>query len=105
MCDVKESDWKLLRKLVPSWQERYMDKLNKEYIEILGRECNPSTNFWELEKRIFKDKRHIGVVIDMRRSRMVSNLLMMLEEKVIVIEELDDFSEELKEEINLYFRG
>ena len=41
----------------------------------------------------------------MRRSRMVSNLLMMLEEKVIVIEELDDFSEELKEEFNLYFRG
>ena len=30
---------------------------------------------------------------------------MMLEIKVIVIEELDDFSEELKEEINLYFRG
>ena len=41
----------------------------------------------------------------MRRSRMVSNLLMMLEEKVIVIEELDDFSEELKVEINRYFRG
>jgi len=41
----------------------------------------------------------------MRRSRMVSNLLMMLEEKVIVIEELDDFSGELKEEINFYFRG
>ena len=30
---------------------------------------------------------------------------MMLEKKVIVIEELDDFSEKLKEEINLYFRG
>ena len=37
MYDVKESDWKLLRKLVPGWQERYMDKLNKEYIEILRR--------------------------------------------------------------------
>ena len=105
MYDVKESDWKLLRKLVPGWQERYMDKLNKEYLEILSRDCNPSTNFLELKKRIDEDKRNIGVVIDMRRSRMVSNLLMMLEEKVIVIEELDDFSEELKEEINLYFRG
>ena len=52
MYDVKESDWKLLRKLVPGWQERYMDKLNKEYIEILSRDCNPSTNFWELKKRI-----------------------------------------------------
>ena len=62
-------------------------------------------HFWELKKRIDEDKRHIGVVIDMRRSRMVSNLLMMLEEKVIDIKELDDFSDELKEEINLYFRG
>ena len=92
MYDVKESDWKLLRKLVPGWQERYMDKLNKEYIEILSRDCNPSTNFLELKKRIDEDKRDIGVVIDMRRSRMFSNLLMMLEKKVIVIEELDDFS-------------
>ena len=78
MYDVKESDWKLLRKLVPGWQERYMDKLNREYIEILSRECNPSTNFWKLKKRIDEDKRHIGVVIDMRRSRMVSNLLMTI---------------------------
>ena len=45
MYDVKESDWKLLRKFVPDWQERYMDKHNKEYIEVLSRECNPSTNF------------------------------------------------------------
>ena len=52
MYDVKESDWKLLRKFVPDWQERYMDKLNKEYIEILSRECNPSTNLQELKKRI-----------------------------------------------------
>ena len=103
MYDVKDSDWKLLRKLVPGWQERYMDKLSKEYIEILIREYNPSTNFWELKKRIDEDKRHIGVVIDMRRSRMVSNLLMMLEENVIVIEELNDFSDELKEEIKHYF--
>ena len=103
MYDVKESDWKLLRKLVPGWQERYMDKLSKEYIEILNREYNPSTNFWELKKRIDEDKRHIGVVIDMRRSRMVSNLFMMLEENVIVIEELNDFSDELKEEIKHYF--
>ena len=27
MYDVKERDWKLLRKLVPGWQERYMEKL------------------------------------------------------------------------------
>ena len=105
MYNVKESDWKLLRKLVPGWQERYMNKLNKEYIEILNRDENPSTNFWEIEKRINEDKSHIGVVINMRRSRMVENILILLKTKVIDSEELADFSDELKEEINLYFRG
>ena len=29
----KESDWKLIKKLIPIWQERYMTKLNKEAIK------------------------------------------------------------------------
>ncbi len=104
MYNVRENDWKLLRKLVPKWQERYMDKLNKEYIQILNKDGNPSSIFWELEKRINKDKQHIGVVIDMRRSKMIENILLMLKEKVIFIEELEDFSNELKEEINYYLK-
>ena len=51
-----------------------MDKLNKEYIQILNKDGNPSSIFWELEKRINKDKQHIGVVIDMRRSKMIENI-------------------------------
>lgn len=103
MYSVKDSDWKLLRKLVPKWQGRYMEKLNKEYIEILSRKGNPSTNFWDIEQRINKDKNHIGVVINMRRSRMIENIIMMLREKVIDIEEIDDFSDELKQVIHLYY--
>ena len=38
MYEVKESDWKIFRKRVPRWQEDYMKKLNKEYIEILSRD-------------------------------------------------------------------
>lgn len=34
-----------------------MDKLNKEYIEILSGGGNPSEKFWALEKRIKKDKK------------------------------------------------
>lgn len=36
MLNVKESDWKLFRKKLPGWQERYMDCLNREYIQILS---------------------------------------------------------------------
>lgn len=97
MYDVKEKDWKILRKKIIVWQENYMQKLNDEYIEILQRDNVASKNFWDLEKRIFKDKRSIGVVIDMRRSMMVENLLELLRDKIITFDDLDEFSDELKD--------
>lgn len=35
MRDVAESDWKLFKKMLPQWQERYMEKLIGQYVEIL----------------------------------------------------------------------
>lgn len=52
--NFKESDWKLFKKLSPSWQERYINKLNKEYIGILIQYKEASTIFWELHDRIKK---------------------------------------------------
>lgn len=36
MCDVAESDWKLFKKMLPQWQERYMEKLIGQYVEMLN---------------------------------------------------------------------
>lgn len=99
MYKVKESDWKIFRKRVPQWQEDYMKKLNKEYINILSRNESAAKNFWDLENRVFKDKRRVGVAIDMRRSKMLINILNLLEDHVINLEDLDEFSEELRKEI------
>lgn len=53
---ISKKDWKLYREKIAGWQERYMDRLNKEYIAILSSgEGNPSDRFWELEARIKKD--------------------------------------------------
>lgn len=102
MYDVKEKDWKIFRKKIIVWQENYMQKLNKEYIKLLQRENVPSKNFWDLEKRIFKDKRSVGVVIsNMRRSTMIQNILELLRDDIIQFDDLNDFSEELKNEIKL----
>ena len=76
-----------------------MAKLNKEYIEILSKDRAPSTNFWELEKRIYQDKKSIGVLIDMRRSQMVNNLCRFIYEEIITLDDLDGFSDELIETI------
>lgn len=100
MYDVKEKDWKIFRKKIMMWQENYMQKLNNEYIKLLQRENVPSKNFWDLEKRIFKDKRSVGVVIsNMRRSTMIQNILELLRDDIIQFDDLNDFSEELKNEI------
>ena len=99
MYQTKEQDWKLFRKKLPLWQEAYMDKLNQEYIRLLSGEGLASDKFWELEKRIREDKRSVGVVADMRRSQMYSNLLSLLANEIIQEDDLDGFSEELAETI------
>ncbi len=76
-----------------------MDKLNKEYIEILQRDENPAKNFWDLEERIFQDKKSVGVVVDMRRSKMIENIVSLLADEAITIDDLDGFSEELKDDV------
>lgn len=102
MYEVTEKDWKIFRKKIIMWQENYMQKLNNEYIKLLQRENVPSKNFWDLEKRIFKDKRSVGIVIsNMRRSTMIQNILELLRDDIIQFDDLNDFSEELKNEIKL----
>ena len=97
-----EKDWKYFRKLVPVWQESYMEKLLKEYAALLVQDKMSSEKFWELERRIREDKRRPGVVLDMRQSRMAENLVLMIRDGVIEEQDLDGFSDELKEEIQFY---
>lgn len=51
MRDVAESDWKLFKKMLPQWQERYMEKLIGQYVEILNGDSEASSRFWALEER------------------------------------------------------
>lgn len=97
MYQVKEQDWKLFRKKLPLWQEVYLDRLNQEYIQLLSGAGSASEKFWELEKRIRRDQNSVGVVADMRRSQMYSNLLSLLVNEIIREDDLDGFSEELSE--------
>ena len=97
MNNFSEKDWKLFRKKIVGWQEAYMEKLNKEYVEILTREGNASDKFWELEKRIRNDKKDCGVRCEMRRSNQFFIILSLLNEGAITFEDLEDFSEDLQD--------
>ena len=95
-----ESDWNLFRKRLPGWQERYMRSLLDEYAAIITANDQPSIRFWKLEKRLRTDVRHVGVQAEMSRSKMHLNLLSLLHEKAITVEDLDGFSDELKQRLN-----
>ena len=96
---ISEHDWKILRKKISDWQERYMERLTMEYITLLQGEEKASAKFWELEKRIKQDKKSPGVLIDMRRSTAINNIVNLVLDDVISLNELDDFSDDLQEAV------
>lgn len=104
MNRFSEKDWKLFRSKIAGWQEAYMDRLNKEYIEILSGEGNPSDKFWKLEQRIKEDKRDCGVQCEMRRSNQFNIIMSLLNEGAITLNDLDDFSDELKDTIEYFWK-
>ncbi len=99
MMEVKESDWKLFRKRMPIWQENYMERLNQEYLQILSGDGLASDKFWKLEERIYKDRKRVGVVAEMRRSRMFFNLVSLINDGAITEKDLNGFSDELVEAV------
>ena len=99
MIEISKADWKLFRERVPIWQERYMEQLTKEYINLLSSPGYASAHFWELEKRIKKDRKHPGVILEMRKSTAVWDIVDFLREDIISWEDLNGFSQELIDDV------
>lgn len=100
MNNISKSDWQLFNKLLPEWQERYVNRLNQEYKKILDSDDSPSNKFWKLEKRIKADRKSPGVIVEVSKRSMFQTLLQLISEKVITDEDLNGFSEELRDMIN-----
>ena len=99
MSDVSKKDWKLFQEKLPDWQVANMEKLLKEYIKLLQKKSNASDRFWELEKRIKKDKKNPGVQLQYVKSETIYNVVYLIRLKVIKIEDIAEFSDELKQEV------
>ena len=94
--EVSKQDWKLFQDRIGEWQESYIEKLNDEYIEILTTEGKASEKFWTLEKRIKEDKKHIGVLIELRKQNVPFDIVSLIKDEVIGFEDLEGFSDELQ---------
>lgn len=97
--EITKQDWKLFQNKIASWQESYMARLNREYIEILIGEGNPSDKFWKLENRINRDKKKHGVIIQMRKQTVAFDLAALINDGVITFADIEEFSGELKEAV------
>lgn len=98
--EVSKCDWKLFRTRIGDWQEAYMERLVKEYMDLLGGDENASDKFWKLEERIKKDKKHLGVFIELRKSNVIFDIVSLINLDVITKVDLEDFSDELKEKVD-----
>ena len=92
-------DWILFRERIAGWQEAYIGRLNREYIELLSRDGSEAEKFWELYKRIRRDKRCTGLQDEMRSSEILANLCRLVNEGAIGYDDLDGFSEKLREDV------
>ena len=73
-------EWILFCERIAGWQEAYIGRLNREYIELLSRDDPEAEKFWELYRRIRRDKRCTGVQAEMRNSEILANLCRLVNE-------------------------
>ena len=78
-----------------------MERMNNEYIALLSAPGSASEKFWCLEKRLREDKNSVGVVAHMSRSYMERNIMNLLSDGVITLDDLNGFSEDLREKMAL----
>ena len=98
--EISKKDWKLFREKLSDWQEKYMEGLVKEYVNFLNDDTkHASEKFWELEKRIKKDKHHPGVIMEMSKSEAIWDIVHLIRLKVIAYDDLSEFSDELRQEV------
>ena len=100
-----KKDWKLFRMKIADWQESYMEKLIKEYIMFLNSNLPASSKFWELEKRIKQDKKKPGVILELRKKEMVFDIDRLINDGAITMDDLEEFSDELKVRIKFLQEG
>jgi len=99
MIEISKRDWKLFRERLPKWQEAYMERLCREYVELLTSDAKGSEKFWALEKRIKEDRKDPGVIVSVSRSNMIYDILGLLRDEAITMDDLAEFSEEFQEQV------
>ena len=103
----KESDWKAFRKMVPELRERYLTEKNKEIVAIFMDEIRtPTEQFWDARERIEKERKILEDCLDGHsRSSMNGYIYLMYRHGMLNDSDLENFSEDLKNNIKQILRS
>lgn len=75
-------------------------RLCDEYAAILTSSKRGSDAFWEIEKRIKEDRKRPGVLVRMEKKEMPYIILDLIRDKAITLDDLEGFSDGLKERLD-----
>lgn len=101
---IDEADWTLFKTRMPIWRERYLESLLRSYQRILSSDKTAEERFYSLNKRMNKDSRSFLFSVEMRRSQLLVNIQEMLREGIIDIDDLEGFSQDLREKMKIFKR-
>lgn len=103
----KESDWKLFSQKYYEWKNRCLEQFITEYKAILDSDDTPIDKFVELKERINKDSRASVFHLPGRFSRndMHMNIMALLNNGVITLDDLSEFSDEVKDMARLVLQA
>lgn len=99
-----ERDWKAYSRMVPGLRERYLKEKNAEIMAILEAEEKSQTErFWGARDKIEQERKILQACLDPHsRSMMHSHLFLMYRYGMLKDADLENFSEELREQIRKY---
>lgn len=104
MADPAKAGWTLFQSLLPQWQERFMSRLCDKYAAVLTGPYRGSEAFWEVKRLIRQDVKRIGAMAGSEQSEVASIFADLLREQVITVEDIADFSDEVKEMVEYLMR-
>ncbi|HDP67112.1 MAG TPA: hypothetical protein ENN20_01275 [Candidatus Marinimicrobia bacterium] len=99
-----ERDWKAYSRMVPELRERYLKEKNAEIVQILEVEDKSQTErFWDAQDKIEQERKILEACLDPHsRSMMHTHLFLMYRSGMLKDADLENFSEELREQIQKY---
>jgi hypothetical protein len=98
---MSTSDWKVFRRRVPEWRERYLRVCNEEFVGLLHDEAlTPTERFWRVEERVAEEARVLQACFDGHaKGKVAWYLSLMYGHGMIGDGDLDAFSEGLRETV------